>query len=200
MLRLILATRNPHKTREFREILGADFDVSDLTERPEIPAVLEDGQTFAENAIRKAVATSLLVSEWVVADDSGLEVAVLRGAPGVRSARFAGEKATDSENVTKLLAEVKLADPGGRDRRARFHCALALARAGQLAQTVHGTVEGNLIPLRRGARGFGYDPVFAPDGYDQTFAELGDKIKNQVSHRARAIARLREHLQHNHLR
>ena len=154
--------------------------------------VEETGRTFEENAILKAVAVSRAVAGLVVADDSGLEVAALGGAPGVYSARYAGEGAKDEENVAKLLAE--LGNLERADRGARFRCALALACQGELIAVFHGDVAGVIAERPRGKRGFGYDPVFIPAGFDQTFAELGDEVKNQMSHRAVAIQKLREQL------
>ena len=191
MHRLILATRNAHKTREFAEILGGGFVVCDLTGMENVPVVEETGATFEENAILKALSASRCVSGLVVSDDSGLEVALLGGAPGVRSARYAGENATDGENVAKVLAELRKTGAAMPEYAACFHCVLALAEAGEIVHTFHGTVRGAIVPTPRGARGFGYDPIFIPEGYTETFAELGDAVKNGISHRARAIARLR---------
>ena len=189
MFRLLLATHNAHKTREFAQILGPDFEVSDLSRRPDVPKVEETGHSFEENAVAKAIAVSRMLDGLVVADDSGLEVASLGGAPGIYSARYAGDAATDEENVSRLLAE--LSDKA-RDRTARFCCALALARQGELLAVFHGEVPGFITDRPRGTGGFGYDPVFIPQGYDQTFAELGNELKNQISHRALAIRKLRE--------
>ena len=194
MPRLLLATRNAHKTREFAQILAPGCQVSDLSSAPDVPKVEEDGQTFEENAILKAVAVSRAVTGLVVADDSGLEVAALCGAPGVYSARYAGEAARDEENVAKLLSDLAVIKLERTDRRARFCCALALACRGELITVFHGQVAGVIAERPRGDQGFGYDPVFIPAGFDQTFAELGDAVKNQISHRARAIAGLREFL------
>ncbi len=159
-----------------------------------MPEVEETGATFEENAILKAVAASRRVSGLVVSDDSGLEVVALQGAPGVRSARYAGEAATDADNVTRLLAELQRVNAAQDERAACFTCVLALAEGGKIVRTFRGTVPGSIISTRRGECGFGYDPVFVPDGYEQTFAELGDAVKNRLSHRARAIAALRAHL------
>jgi XTP/dITP diphosphohydrolase len=191
VLHLLLATHNAHKTREFAQILGPDFEVSDLSRRPEVPKVEETGHTFEENAIAKAVAVSRMLDGLVVADDSGLEAASLDGAPGIYSARYAGDAATDEENVSKLLAELA---GKARDRTARFRCALALARQGKLLAVFHGEVPGSISDRPRGTKGFGYDPVFIPQGYEETFAELGEELKNQISHRALAIKKLREEL------
>ncbi len=190
MHRLVLATRNAHKTREFSAILGGDFLITDLSGRTDFPEVEETGVTFAENAILKAEAASQLIPGWVVSDDSGLSVTALGGKPGVRSARFAGENATDQENIAKLLRDLQ----GHEDRNAAFHCTIALAAEGRVLETFNGTVAGSILLGPRGELGFGYDPVFIPVGYTQTFAELGETIKNALSHRAAAIARLREYL------
>ena len=192
MPRLILATRNAHKTREFADILGDRFVVCDLTGMENVPVVEETGATFEENAILKALSASRCVPGFVVSDDSGLEVALLAGAPGVRSARYAGENATDGENVAKVLTDLRKTGTATAECAACFQCVLALAEAGKILRTFHGTVRGSIVLTPRGARGFGYDPIFIPEGYAQTFAELGDAVKNRISHRARALARLRE--------
>ena len=189
MHQLLLATRNPHKTREFAEILGNVFDVRDLADVAELPVVRETGLTFEANAILKAVETSKHFQELVVADDSGLEVDALRGAPGIYSARYAGENATDTANVTKLLAELTRCGLGPHS--ARFRCSLALAQRGKLLETFDGVAEGTIVGAPRGRAGFGYDPVFQPQGLDRTFAELSPVEKNRISHRARAIRSLR---------
>jgi XTP/dITP diphosphohydrolase len=189
MHQLLLATRNPHKTREFAEILGDGFDVRDLTDVAELPVVEETGLTFEANAILKAVETSKHVQGLVVADDSGLEVDALQGAPGIYSARHAGKQATDAANVAKLLAELTRCDPA--PYLARFRCSLALAQRGKLLETFNGVVEGTIVGAPRGSAGFGYDPVFQPRGFEQTFAELSPVEKNRISHRARAIRSLR---------
>jgi len=192
-MQLLIATRNRHKTREFAQLLGAEFSVSDLSKYQDIPAAAENGKTFAENAIEKALAASKKVDCLVVADDSGLEVHALGGAPGIFSARYAGEGATDVQNVEKLLRAL-CAQSVPTSRRARFRCVLAVARRGELIDTVDGTVEGNIAEEPRGKDGFGYDPVFVPAGFDHTFAEMPVELKNQLSHRARAVVALRERL------
>ncbi|MGZ5553195.1 MAG: RdgB/HAM1 family non-canonical purine NTP pyrophosphatase [Chthoniobacterales bacterium] len=191
-MRLILATRNAHKTREFAQILGAEFVVSDFSKLRAFAEVEEIGDTFEANAIIKAIAASRVVQGFVVADDSGLVVPALRGEPGVRSARYAGERASDQENVAKLLKELEARRITKPD--ACFSCALALARNGKMLAVFHGRVDGVITDAPRGENGFGYDPVFVPIGFARTFAELGDEIKNRMSHRARAIAQLREYL------
>jgi XTP/dITP diphosphohydrolase len=190
---LLLATRNGHKTREFSEILGDEFVVRDLSEEPDAPAIEETGATFVENAILKAVGISKQFSGLVVADDSGLEVDALNGAPGVYSARYAGPEAKDHDNIERLLSELRDRSLTGPPS-ARFRCVLALARGGELLDTLAGEVEGTIVGEPRGDAGFGYDPVFQPIGLTKTFAELSSVEKNQISHRARAIRLLRDAL------
>ena len=184
MIRLLIATRNAHKTREFAALLGDEFSISDLTNHVDAPEVEETGATFEENARLKAVSASEFSRGiLVLADDSGLEVDALAGAPGVRSARYAYENATDVENVTKLLGALD----GTTDRPARFRCVIALARDGKVIHVGSGSVEGQIGEARKGTNGFGYDPVFIPEGFDRTFAELGAEVKDAISHRARAV-------------
>ncbi|HEV2094894.1 MAG TPA: RdgB/HAM1 family non-canonical purine NTP pyrophosphatase [Chthoniobacterales bacterium] len=190
MIRLLVATRNPHKTREYRELLGAGFQIDDLLQLPELGSVDETGASFEENAKLKALCVSAKFPGLVMADDSGLEVDALGGAPGIRSARYAGELATDKENIAKLLGNL-WGLPKVRPRSARFRCALALARQGRIVGTFEGVVEGTIVSKPRGGCGFGYDPIFLPEGFDRTFAELPATEKNRISHRARAIEALR---------
>jgi XTP/dITP diphosphohydrolase len=190
---LLLATRNAHKTREFAEILGLEFVVGDLSSESNAPSVEETGSTFAENAILKAVAISKWSGGLVVADDSGLEVDALAGAPGVYSARYAGPSATDEANVARLLSELR-EHAGEYAFTGRFRCVLALAREGELLRTLDGVVEGTIVDPPRGSGGFGYDPVFQPIGLTQTFGELAPEEKNRMSHRAQAIRLLRKAL------
>jgi len=190
MRQLLLATRNAHKTREFSEILGHGFVVRDLSGEPDAPVIEETGRTFAENAILKAVGISKRFPALVVADDSGLEVDALGGGPGVYSARYAGPNATDAENIALLLSELGKSSQG-RPFTARFRCALAVARDGKVLNTVDGVIEGTIVDSPRGSSGFGYDPVFQPSGFGQTFGELSSETKNGISHRAVAIRALR---------
>ena len=185
---LVVATRNAHKTREFAQLLSDDFKVVDLNSFPQIESVEETGGTFAENAILKASSASEKIVDLVLADDSGLEVDALNGAPGIFSARYAGEHATDEQNIVKLLRDLAQTN----NRAARFRCVLALARRGALLGTFDGVVEGMIVDVPRGSFGFGYDPIFVPNGFGQTFAEL--PTKNQISHRAKATSALREAL------
>ena len=183
---LLLATRNAHKTREFAEILGEEFVVRDLSTEPDAPEIEETGSTFEENAILKAVAISNRFPGLVVADDSGLEVDALGGAPGIYSARFSGPGATDQENIARLFSELRK-HPDDRPFAARFRCVLALARLGAVLGTFEGAVEGTIVDSPRGTDGFGYDPVFQPTGFTQTFAEIPSAEKNRISHRAKAL-------------
>ena len=186
-MQLIVATRNAHKTREIQRILGPAFTVSDLSAHPKIPDIRETGKSFEENAILKAVGASRHLPGLIVADDSGLEVDALGGAPGIFSARYAGENATDKQNIDRLLGELARTGVDEIKRSARFCCVIALARQGELLGTFEGIVEGTIIERARGLHGFGYDPIFVPRGFEKTFAELPAEVKNTLSHRAKAI-------------
>jgi len=191
--RLIVATRNAHKTEEIRAILGDRFEVLDATAFPEFPEIEETGQTFLENARLKAEGISRRIDGWVLSDDSGLEVDALDGAPGVWSSSFGGEEGNHAKNNERLLREMA----GKTGRGARFRCTMVLARDGKERANFSGTVEGTLVDSLRGGRGFGYDPLFIPTGYEQTFAELGDAVKNSLSHRSRALAKVTDWLEVN---
>lgn len=183
---MVLASANPKKVAELREILDADID---LVPRPaEVPDVVEDADTFVGNARLKAAALLAATGLASLADDSGLEVDAIGGAPGVRSARYAGEDATDADNVRKLLAA--LADwPDPIDRRARFRCVVVLRRPDGSELVADGTAEGHIALAPRGSGGFGYDPVFVPDrGDGRTFGEMDQPEKHAISHRGRALA------------
>jgi len=188
---LFFATRNGHKTRELAQILGPAFALQDLRAHPEISDVIEDGATFAKNARIKAKTVSQQLPGLVLADDSGLVVDSLGGAPGVFSARYAGAEASDEANRQKLLIEMAKQGPDA-DRSARFHCVLALARGGKMLATCEGSVAGEIVRQARGSAGFGYDPLFKPNEFPQTFAELSAATKNSISHRARAVAELKQ--------
>jgi len=185
---LLVSTRNAHKVAEIREILGSTFEVLDLSTISGVGEVEETGLTFEENATLKALAVSGHFDGWVIADDSGLEVDALDGAPGVWSARFSGPGATDASNRALLLE--KLEGVRGKERSARFRCVIVLARAGRKFAAFSGSVEGVVINQEKGAGGFGYDPLFVPEGHCETFAQLGADVKNALSHRARALAGL----------
>jgi XTP/dITP diphosphohydrolase len=211
MTTFIVATRNTHKTGEIRAILGEGFRVLCLKDFPAAPNAVEDADTFAGNAAKKAItladwlhthAPNELRGEksFVLADDSGLEVDALNGAPGVHSARFAAldsgmpGNSSDAENNSKLLSLLK--DIPRERRTARFRCVLALAEispssAGRPPQFFEGACEGHIEFAPSGGGGFGYDPLFVPDGFTQSFAELGEDVKNRLSHRARALEKLR---------
>jgi XTP/dITP diphosphohydrolase len=183
---LVIATRNAHKTQEIREMLGDRYRVLDVNDFPHLPAVEETGTTFLENATLKAVSISRHVTGMVLSDDSGLEVDALGGAPGVWSSSYGGEEGNHPKNNARLLAEMA----GKSDRAARFRCTMVLAENGEALADFSGTVEGRILESPYGAGGFGYDPLFAPEGYDQTFAELGAEVKNALSHRGRALAKV----------
>jgi XTP/dITP diphosphohydrolase len=194
VIRLLLATRNAHKTREVQQILGSEFEVRDLSRYPVIPETAERGASFEENAVLKAVTASRRLSGFIIADDSGLEVDALGDDPGVHSARYAGQNATDKQNIEKLLRELAKIAAHGDQRRARFRCVVALARDGRVLGTFEGNLEGKIIERPRGSHGFGYDPIFVPNGFDQTLGELPAKVKNKISHRAQAIRALADKL------
>jgi len=184
--RLILATRNAHKTEEIRSMLGERFEVLDVNDFPTLPAIEETGTTFLENAKLKAEGISREVDGLVLSDDSGLEVDALDGAPGVWSSSFGGEEGNHPKNNERLMREMA----GRTERAARFRCTMVLAEGGRTLADFSGTVEGRIVGELRGTGGFGYDPLFVPDGYDETFAELGHDVKNQLSHRARALTQV----------
>lgn len=181
--RLIVATRNAHKTSEIRAIIGQRFEVLDVTAFPECPEIEETGTTFLENARLKALGISKVLDGWVLSDDSGLEVDALGGAPGVWSSSFGGQEGNHALNNSRLITEIQ----GKTDRRARFRCTMVLAKCGTEQAHFSGTVEGQIIDAPCGTLGFGYDPLFIPDGFEQTFSELGDSVKNSLSHRSRAL-------------
>jgi len=189
VIELLVATRNKHKTREIQHILGPKFMVRDLADTA-IPEICEHGTSFEENAKLKALAASRHLPALVIADDSGLEVDALGGAPGIYSARYAGANATSRDKIDKLLRELARVRAIGDGRLARFRCVVALARNGDLLGTFEGTVEGRIADEARGDAGFGYDPIFVPDGFEKTFGELTTEVKNTISHRGKAIRAL----------
>jgi len=194
VIELVVATRNRHKTREIQHILGPEFKVRDLGVHPDVSEIRESGTSFEENATLKALAVSRQLPALVIADDSGLEVDALGGAPGVYSARYAGANATDRDKIDKLLGELARARATAAGHCARFRCVVALARNGNLLGTFEGTVEGRITDEALGDSGFGYDPIFVPDGFEQTFGELPTEVKNTISHRAKAIRALGDRL------
>ena len=225
MTTLIIATRNAHKVEEIRGILGPEFKFQTLRDFPAAPVVIEDANTFSGNATKKSVELARFLTSFnmfpsssavfVLADDSGLEVDALNGAPGVHSARFAAMEApgagnaSDADNNAKLLRMLK--EVPANKRTARFRCVLALtpllaptpagaspvctADEHELAtELFNGTCEGEIAFAPSGAKGFGYDPLFVPTGFQQSFAELGDEVKSRISHRAKALDMLRDRM------
>jgi XTP/dITP diphosphohydrolase len=183
-MRLYCATGNAGKLREFRLAAGhAPVEIELVPGYRQIPACLEDGATFEENAILKAQHYAPCVAGPLFADDSGLEVKALGGAPGVYSARFSGPGATDESNNRLLLERLR----GVEDRSARFVCAIALVEGDRLIGVYHGAVEGRILEAPRGAGGFGYDPLFYYPPFDCTFGEAGEEQKFAVSHRGQAL-------------
>ncbi|BBI17996.1 Non-canonical purine NTP pyrophosphatase [Neochlamydia sp. EPS4] len=192
-MELILATQNVHKIRELRDMLKsfkevAHLDILSLLNFPDYEALPEEGLSFKENVERKALHAAKKLGKWVLADDSGLVIPALKGAPGIYSARYSGLEATDGENRQKLLAEMHgLEDI---ERTGYFECWLSLASAEGIKKSVHATCEGLIINQERGRHGFGYDPLFIKHDYDKTFAELDEQTKNRISHRRKAIEKL----------
>ena len=190
---IAIATHNEHKLRELGRIC-ADWPVAWLTvndhDAAAFPDVEETGATYLDNAVLKARAVAAAAGVPALADDSGIEVDALGGRPGPRSARFAGERATDEANLRLLTSSLKGIPSAGRT--ARYRCVAVLATPG--GDTIHaeGTCEGTLVAKRRGERGFGYDPIFVPEGWEETMAELTDAQKDRISHRGRAFRALRE--------
>lgn len=188
---LVLASANVHKVRELKLLfkpLSHRIDLYSLRDFPDYIPPPEDGSTFEENATIKALHAARALKKWTLADDSGLVVPALNGAPGIFSARYAGEGATDLDNRKKLLKEM-----GGFEdfrRSAYFECALALASPEGLKKCVKGTCEGLITTKERGKHGFGYDPLFIKHDYQKTFAELEENVKNQISHRAKAASKM----------
>lgn len=188
---LVLATGNPGKVKELRALLASlSIDLLPAHDLDDPPAVKEDADTLDGNARKKASAFYDHTGHPALADDTGLEVAALNGGPGVHTARFAGPNATPEDNKQKLLAALD----GVSDRRARFRTVVALITADGTPHTFEGVCEGTITTEPRGNGGFGYDPLFLPDGYDQTFAEMPPDVKNEISHRRRALDALRQFL------
>lgn len=187
---LVIASTNVHKVREFKTLLKGfgRFDILSLSDFPSYVPPEETGKTFEENAKLKAEHAAKTLNRWVIADDSGLVVSALKGAPGIFSARYAGKNATDFENRKKLLEEMNHLME--EDRQAFFECALVLASPQGIKKSVKGICEGLLLTKDRGGSGFGYDPLFVKHGYSKTFAEIGESVKNRISHRRKALDKL----------
>ncbi len=187
---LVIATRNRGKLREVTAFLKPAVPrILSLLDFPEIGEIVEDGETFAENAIKKAKTVARKTRRWALADDSGLAVDALEGRPGIFSSRYAGEGATDSDRVQKLLLEMASVPEG--HRQARFICVIALSSPDGETRIVEGECRGRIAFEPRGQQGFGYDPVFFVPEFERTMAELPLEVKNQISHRARALEKIR---------
>jgi XTP/dITP diphosphohydrolase len=186
----VFASRNRGKIKEIREMMAAiGVTIRSLDEYPDLPEIVEDGASFLENALKKARAVAAFTGEIALADDSGLEVAALQGAPGIFSSRYAGDNAGDEQNYRKLLNELRGVPPAGRD--ATFWCVLVLCRPDGSYEAFDGRWEGRIAKVPAGEGGFGYDPVFSLPDHGVTVAELEPDVKNRISHRAQAFAKLR---------
>lgn len=195
-MRIVFATKNEGKVKEITEMLAStDIELVSLNHFESLPEIVEDGKTYLENALKKARIISGFTGETVLADDSGLQVDVLGGEPGVYSARYAGEGATDEENNAKLLAKLK--DVPQEKRTASFFCALVLYNKDDGYDSFEAEWRGRIIDERRGTNGFGYDPIFLSPQLNKTAAELPPEIKNKISHRGQAFAQLKSHLGKN---
>ena len=193
-MEIVIATRNPKKFRELKSLLAIPgVRWRSLASFPRVPTARETGRTFEQNAIKKALAVARTTGRLAIADDSGLEVDALNGAPGVRSARFAGRHGDDRANYTKLLKLLKGRAP--RARTARFRCSLALANPSRCLAVTRGELFGRITHAAKGHRGFGYDPVFLVPRLGKTVAQLPLSVKNRISHRAKAAAPMRRALQ-----
>lgn len=193
---LLVATTNGHKIREIRALLRplGKFDIYSLLDFPSYQQPEENGKTFEENAVIKAMHAAKHFKKWTIADDSGLVVPALGGAPGIYSARYAGSGASDKENRKKLLQD--MANLEGELRFAYFECVIVLVSPdGEVKSEAKGSCEGVMLSCERGGNGFGYDPLFLKHDYKKTFAELEENVKNQVSHRAKALSKLKIHLE-----
>ncbi|KAF0157742.1 MAG: dITP/XTP pyrophosphatase [Syntrophaceae bacterium] len=195
-MKIIFATKNEGKVKEITEMLTSmNIEVISLNYFESVPEIVEDGKTYLENALKKARIISEFTGEIVLADDSGLQVDILGGEPGVYSARYAGEGATDEENNAKLLSKLK--DVPEELRTASFFCALVLYRQDGNYNSFEAEWQGRIIDERRGTNGFGYDPIFLSPQLNKTAAELPPEIKNTISHRGQAFAKLKSHLGKN---
>jgi XTP/dITP diphosphohydrolase len=196
-LKLIFATNNPHKIREYRSLFKAkrllNFDCYSLAQLPSYAPPCEEGKTFEENAILKAIHAARHFNHWVLADDSGLVVPSLNDAPGIFSARYAGPQASDKENRLKLLKDMDSFI--GESRAAFMMCSIALSSPQGLKKCVTGLCEGQILSEERGGNGFGYDSLFRKRDYNLTFAEMDEEIKNQISHRYKAFEKIATYLE-----
>lgn len=194
MKTVIVATKNKGKAKEFERLFSTyGIEVKTLVDVPKIPDIEETGKTFEENAVIKAEAIAKITNSYVVADDSGLVIDALDGRPGVFSARYAGEEKSDEANIDKVLSE--LVGVSAEDRTARFYCALAIAGPDFETLTVNGTCEGLILNERRGAGGFGYDPIFFVPSEGKAMAEMSPERKNELSHRALAMRNIEPYIE-----
>ncbi len=192
-MEIVLATRNKKKLDEMKRILaGLPISILSLDDFQGCPEIHEDGDSFQKNAVKKAIVVAKYTQKPALADDSGLEVYALNGAPGVLSARYAGKEANDRKNIEKLLYEMR--SFAGKERKARFVCFIAIAFPDEKVQVFSGYTEGIIGKEPKGIRGFGYDPVFYPEGSDRTFAEMSDEEKDVISHRGRALNEFRKYI------
>ncbi len=190
MLELLIATRNAKKLGEIRDLLkDLDVKITSLVDYKEMPEIEEDGKTFAQNALKKASTISLYTKKLVMGEDSGLEVKALKNKPGIFSARFSGENATDKRNNLKLLRSLKAVPL--KSRQARYRCFVALTDQSGIVDVVSGSCSGVISSRSKGKNGFGYDPLFLIPRYNKTFGELDPIIKSRISHRARALKKFK---------
>ncbi|ARK31641.1 XTP/dITP diphosphatase [Halalkalibacter krulwichiae] len=188
-IELVIATQNKGKLAEFEQMFGVEgFEVKSLIDYPELPEINEDGQTFAENAAKKAETLANYLNQMVIADDSGLVIDALNGRPGVYSARYAGEEKSDVANMDKVLKE--MVDIPAEDRSARFVCVMAVAKPNETTKFYEGVCEGTISLEAVGTNGFGYDPIFYVPSFEKTMAQLSSEQKNKISHRGNALNRL----------
>ena len=204
---VLIASNNPQKADEIQKLLGSDYLCLSLRDFPYAPPVVEDANTFAGNAVKKALSlvnwlkiNDEKIEGWILSDDSGLEVDALEGEPGIYSARYASDNnqnCSDEANNSKLLGKLKGIEPS--QRTARFRCVIALAKIGEYAQPqiFNGICEGQISESASGVNGFGYDPLFIPKNFNNSFGELDPEIKNLLSHRASALHQLKEWLTKN---
>ncbi|MHB8090948.1 MAG: XTP/dITP diphosphatase [Syntrophales bacterium] len=194
MRRIVIASKNSGKIRELQAMFaGAEMQILSLNDFPDLPEIIEDGKSFYENALKKAQAVAVATGETVLADDSGLEVAALGGAPGIYSARYGGEGANDRQNVLKLLGEMR--GVPAEKRAAAFRCVLVLYHKDNRHEVFEGRWEGVIAENCAGLGGFGYDPVFYLPEQGMTVAQLSPELKNMISHRAQAFIKLKERLE-----
>ncbi|MCK5083389.1 MAG: RdgB/HAM1 family non-canonical purine NTP pyrophosphatase [Candidatus Omnitrophica bacterium] len=194
MKELVVATKNKGKLREIKGLLGdLDLKITSLADYPDAPEIEEDGKTFGQNALKKAATIALYTQKLTLGEDSGIEVKALGNKPGIHSARFSGEKATDRKNNLKLLRSLKNVPPSRR--QARYRCYAALVDGEKIIDLLSGQCGGVITQQARGKNGFGYDPYFLIKRYDKTFGELDPAVKAKISHRARAFKKVRKVLQ-----